>query len=61
MPSYRIFVIGDEGRFIKSIELDDAEDAAAISKAKVLVQDRAFELWQRDRKIAKYDPKIELS
>jgi hypothetical protein len=56
MP-YRIFVIGDAGRFIKSIELDDADEATAISKARILAEDRAFELWQRDRKIARFDAK----
>jgi hypothetical protein len=33
MPQYRIFVIGDHGRFVKSVELDGADEASAIYKA----------------------------
>jgi hypothetical protein len=57
MPQYRIFVIGDHGRFVKSVELDGADEANAIYKARLIAEERAFELWQRDQKIAKFDVK----
>lgn len=58
MPGYRIFVIGEQGRFVKSEAFEDTDDQCAIDNAKRLAENRAFELWQRDRKIGKFDAKL---
>ena len=55
MPGYRVFVIGDQGRFVKSEAFEVVDDACAVNEAKRLAENRAFELWQRDRKIGKFD------
>jgi|ERR1700730_17013360 hypothetical protein len=57
MAEYRIYVIGSHGHFIQVINLDCADDKAAIESAKQFVGDHALELWQGDRHIAKFDPK----
>jgi hypothetical protein len=37
--------------------VDEPDDAAAIASAKQLVDGHDVELWQRDRKIAKFEQK----
>jgi hypothetical protein len=58
MAEYRIYVIGADGHFIRAINLNCADDKAAIESAKQFIGDRGLELWQRDRKIATFE-KIE--
>jgi hypothetical protein len=55
MPDYRAYLIGTDGHFFKSVVLDALDDAEAIAAAKQLVDGNDVELWQRDRKIAKFD------
>jgi hypothetical protein len=57
MPHYRAYIIGRDGRFEKAIDLDCANDEAAEESAKQLVDGHDVELWQRDRRIAKFDAK----
>ena len=59
---YRAYLIGNDGHFFEAVPLVCATDAEAIEKAEQLVDGHAIELWQRDRKIAKFDrkPKIQL-
>ena len=57
MADYRVYVIGRDGHFVKSIHLDCADDKAAIESAKQLIDGADIELWQRDRKIATFDRK----
>jgi hypothetical protein len=45
------------GHFFKSVVVDEPDDAAAIASAKQLVDGHDVELWQRDRKIAKFEQK----
>jgi hypothetical protein len=54
MSEYRIYVIGSDGHFIEAIQLDCLDDKAAIESAKQFVNGHDIELWQRDRKIAKF-------
>jgi hypothetical protein len=53
---YRVYIIGQDGRFIKSIDLSCVDDGAAIESAK---HGHDIELWQRDRRIARFDSKRE--
>ena len=55
MPDYRAYLIGPDGHFWKSIALDVPDEAAAIVAAKQLVDGHDVELWQRDRKIGKFE------
>jgi hypothetical protein len=59
MTDYRVYVIGNDGHFVSVIQLDCADDNAAIESAKQFVNGRDLELWQRDRLIAKFDRKPE--
>jgi hypothetical protein len=59
MQHYRVYVIGLDGHFIRSIDLSCADDDAAIEAAKQLMDGHDLELWQRDRKIARFDSKPE--
>jgi hypothetical protein len=55
MPGYRAYIIGRDGHFTKAIALDCADDDAAIESAKQLINGYDVELWQRDRRIARFD------
>jgi hypothetical protein len=55
MQHYRVYVIGQDGHFIRSIDLSCADDSAAIESAKQLIDGHDLELWQRDRRIARFD------
>jgi hypothetical protein len=55
MPDYRAYLIGSDGHCWKSIALDVPDEAAAIAAAKQLVDGHDVELWQRDRKIGKFE------
>jgi hypothetical protein len=57
MQHYRVYVLGQDGRFIKSIDLSCEDDNAAIEAAKPLINGHDLELWQRDRRIARFDSK----
>jgi hypothetical protein len=57
MPYYRSYIIGRDGRFDTAMEFDCDDDKAAMESAKQLVNGRDVELWQRDRKIAKFEAK----
>ena len=55
MQHYRVYVIGEDGHFIRSIDLSCADDSTAIESAKQLIDGHDLELWQRDRRIARFD------
>jgi hypothetical protein len=57
MPNYRAYIIGSDGGFQESVPLDCADDNMAMMKAKQLVGGHHVELWQRTRKIARFEPK----
>jgi hypothetical protein len=57
MPYYRAYIIGWDGHFQNAVELDCADDKAAMESAKQFVDGHDVELWQRDRTIAKFEAK----
>jgi hypothetical protein len=59
MPDYRAYLIGTDGHYFKSVVLDALDEAGAIAATRQLVDGHDIELWQRDRKIAKFDSKQE--
>jgi hypothetical protein len=56
MSDYRVYVIGD-GHFVRAIQLNCSDDKAAIESAKQFIDGHDIELWQRDRWIARFDPR----
>ena len=54
MPEYRVYIIGSDGHFFNSVELDCADDSEAMERANNLLI-HGVELWQRDRKIGQFD------
>jgi hypothetical protein len=56
MSGYRVYIIGRDGRFIRAVELACPDDEAAKEYAKQFVDGHDIELWQQDRKVAKFDP-----
>jgi hypothetical protein len=57
MPYYRAYIIGRDGHFQNAIALNCEDDAAAIESAKQFVDGHDVELWQQDRKVAKFEAK----
>jgi hypothetical protein len=49
MSYYRAYIVGEDGHFIDALNLDCADDGAAIESAKQLVDDHNIELWQQGR------------
>ena len=59
MAYYRAYLMGQDGHIVKAIQLDCADDAAAMESAKQLVDGHDVELWQLGRKIAIFGHKPE--
>jgi hypothetical protein len=61
MPEYRVYIVGSDGHFFNSVEIECADDAEATEKAQQLVDGHDVELWQRDRKVVTFQhkPKIQ--
>ena len=51
MAEYRAYMIGDDGHFIRAIDIFCDDDDAARQRAKQLLDGHDVELWQLDRKI----------
>jgi len=54
MPEYRAYIVGQDGRFIRSVDIVVADEETAKEYAKRLVDDHDIELWLLDRKIATF-------
>jgi hypothetical protein len=61
MPYYRAYVLGSDGHFMDAINLDCANDAAAVESAKQLINGHDIEVWQEDRLVAKLPSGPELA
>jgi hypothetical protein len=61
MPEYSVYIIGSDGHFHDAVPIECADDSEAMEKAERLVDGHDVELWQRARKIAKFEckPKIQ--
>ena len=55
MAHYRAYLVGQDSYFIKAVDLDCADDDAAIKRAQKMVDGHDVELWQHARRIAKFD------
>ena len=52
---YLAFVVSLEGNVVSSIELDCADEAEAMDRAKNIVADGLIELWTGPRRIARFN------
>jgi hypothetical protein len=59
VQDYRVYVIGQDGHFNRAIDLSCDDDSAAIAATKALINGHDLELWQQDRRIARFDSKPE--
>jgi hypothetical protein len=57
MSQYRAYIIASDDECQNSVELECADDEAALKKAEQLVGGHHVELWQFARKIATFDHK----
>jgi hypothetical protein len=55
MPEYRAYIIGQDGHFQSSINLECADDAEASEAARKLLGSHDVELWQGGRMVAKFE------
>jgi hypothetical protein len=60
MTDCQVYATGNDGLLFSAIHLDCPDDKAAIESAKQLIakqliNDHDVELWQRDRRIAKFE------
>jgi hypothetical protein len=51
MQEYRAYIVGDDGHFMRAVDIFCDDDEAAKERAKQLVDGHDVELWQLDRKI----------
>ena len=54
MAHYRAYIIGNDGRVVKAIDLLQDNDEMAGQAAKRLVERHDVEVWQRERKVAAF-------
>jgi hypothetical protein len=54
MPEYRAYIIGRDGHFLSSVNLECANDGEASEAAGKLQDDHDVELWQGARMVAKF-------
>jgi hypothetical protein len=57
MPEYRAYMVGSDGRFFNAVPLACSDDGEAVERAKQLVDGHDVELWQLDRKVARFQRK----
>jgi len=55
MAHYRAYLIGRDGHFMKAVDLVCDNDDGARKRARKMVDGHDVELWQRDRRIEKFE------
>jgi hypothetical protein len=61
MAHYRAYLIGRDGHFMKAVDLICDDDAAAEKCAVQMVDGHDVELWQHDRRVAKFEGHSEIA
>jgi hypothetical protein len=56
MQGFRAYIMGPDGHVIHRVDLRCTDEQDAKRQAKRLVDGRAVELWDRDRKITRFEP-----
>ena len=57
MQEYRAYIVGNDGHFLRAVDILCEDDATAKEHAKRLVDGHDVELWQLDRKIETFKHK----
>ena len=57
MQEYRAYIVGDDGHFLRAVDIFCEDDATDKEHAKRLVDGHDVELWQLDRKIETFKHK----
>jgi hypothetical protein len=57
MAHYRAYLVGRDGNFIKAVDLDCVDGAAAKKRAERMVDGHDVEFRQHARRIAKFEGK----
>ena len=52
---YQVIVVEVDGNSHKAIEIDCADDAAAVETAKQFIDGKDIELWRNNRKVAAFE------
>jgi hypothetical protein len=55
MATYRFYIIGADGRLIRSLRLDCPDDSAAIKQAEHMLDGYSVEIWQLERRVGRFD------
>ena len=50
---YRVYIVGEDGRFIGVREIEAPDDTAALKNARQYVDGRDVEIWERKRQIGR--------
>ena len=57
MPDYRLYVLSDDGHITQPPKVINCpDDAAAVARAKQLLDGHAIEIWQAARHLGRLDP-----
>ena len=57
MPAYRLYRVDGAGSILSAEWLEAADDQAALSQARARADGTWCEVWQRDRLVARLEPK----
>jgi hypothetical protein len=57
MQEYRAYIVGNDGHFIRAVDILCEDDDTAKERAKQLVDGHDVELWQLNRKIETFKHK----
>jgi hypothetical protein len=57
MQEYRAYIVGNDGHFIRAVDISCEDDDTAKERAKQLVDGHDVELWQLNRKIETFKHK----
>jgi len=55
MEVYRFYIVGADGRLIRSAHFDCPDDSAAIKQAELMLDGYSVEIWQLERRIGRFD------
>ena len=58
MPHYRTYLLDENGRVTNAVDMECTDEAQAKECAKKYLSGCGAELWQQDRLIATYPPKV---
>jgi hypothetical protein len=59
MAHYRAYLVGRDGHYIKTVDLNCNDDNDAKKRAARMVDGHDIELWEHTRKIAKFHGKTD--